>query len=449
MQLTTQATEKQISFINDRSREVLFSGAIRSGKTFALLYKAIIAASHPKARVGLCRHTLTAFRRTTLKALLEGDGNTPPVLPPNSYTHNETKCEIWLKGGGCIVYFSLEEPDRVRGLTLSSCGVDEATDLSLFDWLLLLGRVNVQIDDAPLQLFGVANPKGSNHWLATRFGIVGNEQKEELKTQGCSSYSISAFENPFLSPQYLEILKTFSGVTYERDVLGKWVSPEGLVFPTFNRKYHISRYEGSYKRCFISIDDGFNDPFVALLVGQKADGSLHVDKEVYVSGLSTDAKIAKTTSLYKATNAERIIIDDAAATLIEDMRQAGLPATKANKGKIFGGLERVRNRLQIDYNAPARLTISPACSNLIREIEQYEYKEGTETPHGSDHALDSLRYAVNIFDRANSSPVVLSKNPKEDIKPAMSKEEIAEQASKQHSEMLERLWNDTTFRRIR
>lgn len=444
LQITGTLSHKQHAFIHDPSREVLIAGGIRSGKSYPLCIKAAMLAWIAGARVGLCRKTLTSFKDTTLKVLLEGDANTAPVLPPDSYEHDKSGKEIRLKGGGSIVYFSLEEPERVRGLTLSACGVDELSDLSPEDWSLLSGRVSVKLPGKPRQLFGATNPRSASHWLAKRFGIVGKHVDSTLAVDGCSAYLVNTFENERnLDPTFLRDLRlTHTGIAWDRDVLGWWVSQEGLVYSNFDRRVHVRRYEGDYCRQIVAVDDGFNDKFVALLGGVTPEGVLHFSKEVYVSGLSTDAKKAKLRAIIGDAEIERIVVDDSAATLIEDLRQDGFPATKAQKGSLFGGIAKVRNRFELG-EGPPRMTISPACTNLRDELEKYEYKAGTETPkEGNDHALDALRYGVLHFDRGAVSPVINRRRQGRTEESASIRSKEESQAIKE----FDRLWNDRTFR---
>ena len=76
----------QLDFIRAREREVLYSGAFGAGKTRALCMKLVSRlVGRPGAREGLARKHLVSLKATTLRTLLEQDGNLPPVLPRGTY----------------------------------------------------------------------------------------------------------------------------------------------------------------------------------------------------------------------------------------------------------------------------------------------------------------------------------------------------------------------------
>ncbi len=440
---TYTLSPKQLAAYQDNSRELLFWGGVRSGKSSVLLIKAISLASIPGSRVGICRKTLVSFKLTTLKVLLEGDGATPPILPPGSYVHNQSEKTIRLEGGGEIVYFSLEEPERIRGLTLNACIVDEATDLDEKDWITLLGRVSVKMPGMPLQLIGACNPKLPSHWLAKRFGISGNTFYPERTIKGRSAHLINPADNPYLSKEYMELLETFTGVARERDVHGKWCTVDGLVYTDFEAKKNVVAPQdnnvGNYSRYVIGVDVGFTDPFVLLVGGIDNDGKICILEEFVKTKMNEDAQADKVEELAAKYGADAIYIDYAGmgASLIDNLRNRGLAAMKATKNRN-AGISRVRSKL-----ATNTLTFSSTCTNLIHEIENYEYKEGTEEPKdGNDHCLDALRYLImgsdkNVNDLVVLETVEIKKNPQE---------LTAAEKKKQQLEEFERLWNDESFK---
>jgi PBSX family phage terminase large subunit len=430
-------TPKQMQVYQDTSRELLVFGGIRSGKTNVLLLKLLSAASKPNSRVGLFRKTLVSLKLTTLKSLIEGDGQTPPILPFGSYTHNMSEKTITLKGGGTIVYSSLEEPERIRGMTLNACFVDEATDLDEKDYITLMGRVSAKMDGVPLQIVSSCNSKSPQHWIAKRWAISGNKQHEErLVNKNLKAYCLNPSDNPFLAHEYLEMLEGWRGtLAYERDVLGKWVTPDGLVFSEFDETLHTGNGYSQYVRYYIGVDVGFVDAFCALLAGIDQDGRLHIMREVYGSRMNEQSQTTAIKELVNSVdgNVESISIDYAGmgASLIDNLNNYGLPARRAIKDR-FSGLSKMRNRL-----ASKTMTINPKCSNLLREIQTYEYKEGTEQPKdGNDHAIDALRYLVSGIDGNNVGDIVVSE------------ERIKESLQKMTNSYSDDEWDHPSFRRM-
>jgi PBSX family phage terminase large subunit len=336
----------------------------------------------------------------------------------------------------------LENPDRVRGLTLSACGVDEATDLEESDWMLLLGRVSVKLPDKPLQLFGACNPKAPGHWLAQRFGIVRDRVDKSRAVPGCSAYLTNAFENPFLSEEYKAVLRSYTGIRYQRDVMGAWVSVEGAVYPNWSQT-NIRKRPEEFSRYIIACDYGFTDPFVALHIGLDPDRRMHVGSEFVRPRMQTEEQVAAVEKLYIKHPCDYIVVDSAAASLVEALRIAGLPARGAKKGR-YEGVEKVRSRLNDPGDGLPRLTVDPSCKTLIEEMEGYEYEPGTEEPRdGKDHCLDALRYAVMAVDRG-AIPIVLPDLPAQSVAPA--KEHVLFPEKKEAAvDYMERMRKDPDF----
>ena len=223
--LEVKALPKQLEFLDATEREVLYSGAFGAGKTRALCIKLVQRAIVPGARELLCRKTNVSLKRTTLETLLKPEGDLPPVLPEGTYTHNKTLQTIKIRGGGEIIYCGLDEPQKIGSMQLSGAAADEAIELTEDDWTMLRGRIRMKVSGLKQQLYGATNPGSPAHFLAIRFGLNGEEPTKNTKAiVTCSE------DNFFLSPEYLEDLRTFQGVALQRFVEGRWVAAEGMVY---------------------------------------------------------------------------------------------------------------------------------------------------------------------------------------------------------------------------
>src|SRR3990172_9430455 len=137
---------KQWEFIASDSPCILYSGAFGAGKSRALCYRAMRLAQHPAAQVGLCRKALSYLKATTLKTLLQRDGDLPPVLPAGSYIYRRMPGEISIKlqGGGEIIPFAFDDEKRVGSMPFTDICIDEGIELDREEWDMLCGRPRVQ-----------------------------------------------------------------------------------------------------------------------------------------------------------------------------------------------------------------------------------------------------------------------------------------------------------------
>lgn len=398
----------QLRFIQATERETLYSGAFGAGKTRAVCLKLMSrVAGRPAAREGLCRKHLVSLKATTLRTLLEPDGNLPPVLPPGTYTHNKSEKVIRVNGGGSIYYFGVgdsEDYTKLGSLNLSGCAIDEAVELSEQDWTMLRGRIRLAIDDLPIQLYGACNPGPPSHFLAVRFGLAGGHKP----APNTAAYTTRSLDNHFLPKSYLDDLSTLTGVAYDRYVEGLWRGGEGLVYDRFDRQEHVREPAEAYERYIVGQDEGYTNPACLLVIGIDGDKRLSVVEEVYRSNMLELQVIDAAKELASRYNIEAFVIDPSAAKLRAAMHAANLPVEAADND-VFSGIQKVQQRLIKQGDGLPRLTISPSCSNLLREFETYEWMGGAgsykdQPKKENDHALDALRYATAYVDGTQVEP---------------------------------------------
>lgn len=397
---TIELLPKQMAFLRSNAPEVLYSGSVRAGKTFALVLKTVMRAATPGAREALVRKHNSTLKPTTLTTLLEGDGMNPPVLAPGSYEWRRADQAIRIHGGGEIVYFGLDDVQKIGSRSLTGVNIDETIELSEKDYQMLQTRVSVDVPGLVKQLNGACNPGPPGHFLARKFGLAPGQTCEE----GCEVFQTHSAENWYLSAEYLERIEKLTGSMYERLVRGRWVGSEGVIYDTWYRPTHVVERKASDMRRWIGgSDDGYANPFTFLLIGIDGDGRRHVYRSTARSGLRNAEKIG----LVRETIAdaglterdlERYPVDAAAAQLIDEMQAAGLPAEKAEKD-VLDGIQVVQANLGVRGDGTPGLTVDPSCRDLIEEFESYEWVERSgqrlDLPKkANDHSLDALRYAL-------------------------------------------------------
>ena len=380
----------QWEFVRATDRYLLQSAGFGTGKTFGLCAKLLARASKKNAREGLLRQTLVSLKASTLKTLLEGDGDQPPMLPKGSYTHNKQDKIIRIKGGGEIVYFGLDDPANLGSLNLTGCAFDECEQVKHAAWVWAMGRCRVTVPGLPNQVYGATNPGPPSHWLVDLFGLALGKQAQP----GHRVIRSMPEENHHLPADYIESLRNLTGLARKRYYLGEWAGSEGLVYENFDRETHVRERSGPWARTLIGIDEGFTNPFVCLLIRIDGDGRFHVEREHYQSKMTRDPKREVVKRFSAGEDIEAVIVDPSAAELIEVLRQDGHNVVEADNS-VLPGIHRVRARLDKQADGMPRYTMDPACENGLREFESYEFKEGTDQPKKEmDHFCDCVRYCA-------------------------------------------------------
>jgi phage terminase large subunit len=402
--VTVQLLAHQLKFLSSGAPEVLLSGSYGSGKTRALCFKSAQMATIPNNAVLLCRKTLNSLKKTTLRTLLEPDGNMPPVLPPGSYRHHKVDARIDLNGGGSIFYTGLDDPMKIRSFNVSTALCDEVIEFSETEYLELMGRLRITcLGVGALQIMGATNPDSPSHWCYKRFFGAGKGRDREAILS-------NVYDNPFLPELYVRSLeKNLVGAARSRYLLGQWRATENSPFPMLDRSVHVCVRDPSEARQWIlGVDNGFSpDPSHAVLVGEVSGSSglgLHVFAESVQLG-RTQRECAQAWNALWSDLGPYAVVDPSAPSLVEEMSQAGFVDVEGADNAVDPGLDRIRTLLAWDGEKEPRLTFDPSCTETWKSFESAAYKPGTtRLVRFNLHGCDAARYAVMAWHSLDARP---------------------------------------------
>ncbi len=233
------------------------------------------------------------------------------------------------------------------------------------------------------------NPWSESHWLKKRFFDAPQSNVETFST----NYMCNEFLDK-TDREVFERMKQTNRRKYEVAGLGKWGISEGLVFENWTVGEKQIPASELYKwKSFFGLDYGYtNDPtaFVAFMANP-VDKEIYIYKEFYLKRMLNCDIAEKIKSLGFAK--ERIRADSAEPKSNDDLRRLGIcRITPSVKGRdsILNGISAIN-----EY----KITVSPECVNMIRELESYVYADkksenGLRYPKDSEnHLCDALRYA--------------------------------------------------------
>ena len=199
-------------------------------------------------------------------------------------------------------------------------------------------------------------------------------------------------DNPSLSQRVKNRYeRLYSGVFYERYVLGKWVAAEGRVYDFFTPEMAVSAPEDGFEKWYISCDYGTVNPASFGLWGKK-DGVYSRVTEFYYDSKKqlrqmTDGEYAEELKkLAGGRSIEAVVLDPSAASFMETLRREGFRVLKG-KNDVLSGI-----RLTADLLKSGKIVICRECRDCLREIEQYVWDGGDRVKKEHDHAMDDMRY---------------------------------------------------------
>ena len=385
-------SDKQLALLklwqqNKLKRINLLEGSVRSGKTWiSLVAWAFLVASMPKdGNYLMVAKTLTSLKRNCLDLLQD-------LVGTANFTYSLSKKEAILFGR--LIYLEgvndARAESKIRGMTLQGAYCDELTLFTEDFFSMLLSRLSSK----NAKLIATTNPDSPYHWLMDKY----------INRKGELDMLVLKFlidDNPYLDPVYVENLKKeYTGVFYDRFILGLWTVAEGLIYPEaaegkYNVPFDANRKYTSY---IVSIDYGTLNPCSMGLWGL-SNGVWYRIKEYYHSGRDTRKQLTdeeyykKLIELIDGLPVREIIIDPSAASFIATIRKHGRYHVRKADNAVLDGIRNTAKALQ---NGSVR--ICDNCKNTIAEFSSYRWDEKSQEDKPikeNDHAMDDIRYFVN------------------------------------------------------
>lgn len=337
----------------------------------------------------ICAKTIGSLRRnviTPLVFLLEEMGFSCFEKVSQNYLEismNGRRNRFYLFGGR-----DESSAGSIQGITLAGVLLDEAALMPRSFIEQAVARCSVEGS----RFWFNCNPEHPFHWFYQEW-ILKAEEKNALYLH------FTMKDNPSLSPKIIKRYeKLYSGVFYERFVLGKWVKASGLVYPMFSAQKHLYQEEKPYEKYYISCDYGTVNPTSMGLWGS-FEGKWYRIREYYhdsrKSGraLTDEEHYRGLLELAGEREIEAVIADPSAASFMECIRRHGRFQVIPAKNNVLDGIRKVCDQLK-----EGKLLFHQSCEDCIREFSLYTWEDSNEKEKPkkeNDHAMDDIRYFVN------------------------------------------------------
>ena len=380
----------------------LLDGSVRSGKTYiSLILWALFVASMPEDKsYMMAGKTLNTLKRNCLDLLQSLIGSKNFYYSLSKKEAVLFKRKVYLEGVN-----DKRSENKIRGMTLMGAYCDE---LTLFDedfFSMLLSRLS----EKGAKLFATTNPDNPNHWLNKHYIKRCNELDMRV-------IKFLIDDNTFLDKSYVENLKKeYSGVFYDRFILGKWKAAEGVIYPLFADNPEKFIIDGIDKNdimfASVGVDfGGFKSAHAFVLNGylKGFKGIVTLDEFYLKERVSPKRLEEEFVSFIKRVKQNykvyEVFCDSAETTLIEGLAAAaarenlGVDICLARKGKIC---ERIRfYNLIMSCKA---YKVMRKCKNVCDALESavWDSKGGADIrlDDGSINidSLDALEYASEEY----------------------------------------------------
>jgi PBSX family phage terminase large subunit len=400
--MTLKMSKKQKHFyLNSDAKINVSHGAVRSGKTFITNLRWLkYIREGPEGKLLMSGRTKQTIKDNVLDDLFA-------LVGKSNYKYNQSTGDLTIFNRQIKVVGAdnaLSE-EKIRGQTYAGWYGDEITIQHQSFVKQAITRCSV----AGAMIFWTTNPDHPKHNIKTNF--IDNKEmndKGQVKT-----WHFLLEDNKTLTDDYVDLLKaSFSGVFYERNIEGKWVLAEGIVYGSdFTEQTHTKRdseiermlAEGAFSHFIAGVDFGYTHPMAGMLVGVTHDWEYYLIDEYYRTQQRTES-LASWFTRYEEKLGKKIQIlfcDSAEPDRIMTLKTHGLRATGSDK-QISAGINTVQTCFK-----NMRLFIADRCVNTISELGLYRYPDKDESdkivkdvPVDADnHALDALRYVIHNYEK--------------------------------------------------
>lgn len=396
------------TIVKSTARVNVWSGAIRSGKTFASSLRWLMFLMDPPkgGQFVMVGRTRDSMARNVIAPMQDPDlfGDLADEV---KYTSGAPFATILGRRVYVMGASDSKAEKAIRGMTLAGAYIDEVTIQSEEFFTQLLGRMSVP----GAQAFVTTNPDNPAHWFKTKY--LDRIGEGEGKLADWRSWYFRLSDNPSLTPAYKRaIASEYTGLFYKRFILGQWVAAEGAVYDMWNPATHVIAHDDIPPiRSFycVGMDYGTTNATAATLLGMGRDGVLYAcDEWVYAPNSKevrkTDVELSEGVRHWwdgphdlkgEPLNMKKVpvAVDPAAASFRVQLMSDGVP-TAAADNDVVNGIRTVSGLL-----SSGKLRVSDKCRNLIQEFPGYTW-DPKATDQGkdavikvADHSLDSLRYA--------------------------------------------------------
>ena len=395
-------TEKQkqiLKFPYSKYDALICDGAVRSGKTSIMSLSFFLWAmgNFNNCAFALCGKSVGAVERNIVAPMLS-----IRYLNDNfdiRYTRGDhvitarrggIENRMYLFGGKDESSYTL-----IQGVTLAGVLLDEVALMPRSFVEQALARCSVH----GAKLWFNCNPENPMHWFNQEW-IIKSDEKNAMHLHFLMD------DNPSLDEETRQrYYRMYSGVFYQRYILGKWIISDGVIYDMFSQSENIYRPDETpmdmkwVSTRTISVDYGTTNPMRFLDIYDNGE-YIRVHSEYSWDSRKehrqkTDKEYADDFMDFMGNDWCTVIVDPSAASFIAELRSRGVYVIPADND-VLDGIRKTASLIQRRI-----IKINSQCEQIVNETGVYMWDEkaalrGEEKPvKQQDHSLDALRYYVN------------------------------------------------------
>lgn len=387
---------------------LICDGAIRSGKTSIMMWGFVDWAmrNFSGQRFGICGKTVDSAGKNIIVPFLSLQRANQ--LYRLRWRRTEKILEV--QQGKRTNYFEVfggkDESSftLIQGRTLAGALLDEVALMPRSFVEQALARCSV----AGSKLWFNCNPGPPTHWFYEEW-IKKREEKNALYLH------FALDDNPSLAPEIVQRYRSmYTGVFYERYILGRWVRAEGIIYDLFAnepKRYEARRDQLPKLRMInVGVDFGGNKSafaFVASGITENFDVIALRSKRVPAAGVSVEAMTTQFQAFCAGVEKDygeidRVYADSAEQAIINTLRQqTEYQIANSVKGQIIDRVRTLNMLLATDrfrYVEEECDSLKAAISNAVWDDKKWEDVRLDDGTSDID-TMDAFEYSWSAYIR--------------------------------------------------
>jgi len=318
------------------------------------------------------------------------------MVPPEiCVKRNESDLSVELSNGSIIALKGAENPDTLRGVSLSTLIVDEAAYVKQDAWEMVLRPA---LSDQGGPAWFITTPAGLN-WFYDLWEQAQNQ--EDWRT-----FSYTTVEGGNVPPDEIEAARrTLDERTFRQEYLASFETLSGRVYPDFSDDNITDEAKDTGGEIYWGTD--FNVSVMAGVLGSRVGDTLHIWDEVSVNQSNTD----EVCQLLKARFPNRRIIaypdptgsarktSSAGRTDHDIIRRYGFQCVSPKAPWAVKDKINATNWMIRTADGHLKLFVHPRCKHTIKALKNVTYKQGADDyvidkSAGIEHWTDGLGYLI-------------------------------------------------------
>ena len=394
--LYTSLTPPQKEVYDADERFKLVCSGRRFGKTYLCITRLITwAMEKPGSTCWFCTANYRMAKQIAWRELKR-------LLPQEVWLKsNESELSVELVNGSIIALRGAEQPDSLRGVSLSALVIDEAAYVKQEAWDMVLRPA---LSDQMGPAWFITTPSGLN-WFYDLWE-AGKEEPDWV------NFSFTTIEGGNVSEEEIEAArKMLDERSFRQEFLASFESLANRVYPEFDAEKNQSDIVGFTTEdvIFAGVDFNVNRSWVVLMcqrgqevhvlaemIGRDTPDVIRLLKQEFQPWIDAGQLIACPDASGKNRSSK-----DAGISDLSLIRSAGIRCVEQPQNPFIKDRVLTVNTLISNAAGERRLRVAPSCAGVIKGLNAHVYDMKTQMPEKADGGseadlsgqMDALGYA--------------------------------------------------------